>query len=128
MTQEEVVSILLSGYIPRGMLEKEYLEVKNYQQVFKYLLENNEKMNTILIKNYHKLLIGDLREDAGKYKSQKNIIIGADFETTKPYKIPFVLQEWCDNYNYRMKDAVSNEEKVRVIMEEHIKFERIQPF
>ncbi len=128
LTQGETSSILLDGYIPRDMSEREYYEVKNYKKAFEYLLENNEKMNTNLIKNYHRLIMDNLRDDAGNYKKSENAIMGADFEPTKPYQIPLVLQEWCDNYNFRINNAISNEEKVRVILEEHVKFERIHPF
>ncbi len=128
LTQGETSSILLNGYIPRDMSEREYYEVKNYKKAFEYLTENNEKMNPNLIKNYHRLIMDNLRDDAGNYKKQENLILGADFEPTKPYQIPLVLQEWCDNYNFRINNAISNEEKVRVILEEHVKFEKIHPF
>lgn len=128
LTQGETATILLEGYIPRNMSEREYYEVKNYKKALEFLLNNKEEMNTELIKNYHRIIMENLRDDAGKYKRQENIIIGADFEPTKPYQIPYVLKEWCDNYNYRIKNAITNEEKVKVILEEHIKFERIHPF
>ncbi len=128
LTQAETCSILLDNYIPRDMSEREYYEVKNYKKAFKYLFENNLEISPELIREYHRIIMENLRDDAGEYKKIANIIIGADFETTKPYQIPYVLQEWCDNYNYRIKNSTSNEEKVRVILEEHIKFERIHPF
>lgn len=128
LTQGETSSILISGYIPRDMSEREYYEVKNYKKAFEYLLDNDEKMSPTLIKNYHKIIMNNLRDDAGNYKKTENIILGADFEPTKPYQIPLVLQEWCDNFNYRIKNSTSNKEKVQVILEEHIKFERIHPF
>lgn len=38
------------------------------------------------------------------------------------------MQEWCDNYNFRIKNAKTDEEKVEIILDQHIKFERIHPF
>ena len=38
------------------------------------------------------------------------------------------LKNWCDILQYRLDIAVSDEEKVRAIMEQHLQFERIHPF
>lgn len=55
-------------------------------------------------------------------------ILGAEFGPVKPYQVPYVMQEWCDNYNFRIKNAKTDEEKVEIILDQHIKFERIHPF
>lgn len=128
LTQAETASILLNNYIPREMQEREYYEVKNYREAMNFLIYNDEKMSTSLIKEYHRIIMNNLRDDAGQYKVIENIVIGADFETVKPYQVPYVLQDWCDNYNYRIENAKTKEEKVEAILEHHIRFERIHPF
>lgn len=129
LTLSEVNSILINKYIPREMTEKEYTEVKNYRNIFPILLNLDEKILTPeIIKIYNKVIMTDLREDAGLYKRTNNIILGANFETVKPYKIPYEMQNWCDDYNFKIKNAKTNKEKVEVILEQHIKFEKIHPF
>lgn len=129
LTLAETVSILINNYIPREMSEREYYEVKNYKKVLPILLNNSEReITTDLIKEYNRIIMKNLREDSGQYKKVANIILGAEFEPVKPYQVPYVMQEWCDNYNFRIKNAKTDEEKVEIILDQHIKFERIHPF
>lgn len=127
LTLAETTSILINNYIPREMSEKDYDEVKNYKKVLPLLLEKGE-ISPELIKEYNRLIMNNIRDDAGQYKKINNIIIGADFETTKAYQVPYVMKEWCDNFNFRMNNAKTSEEKINIILDEHIKFEKIHPF
>ncbi|WP_257164325.1 Fic family protein [Cetobacterium somerae] len=128
LTQADTLSILIYNYIPRDMSEREYHEVKNYKKTVDYLLKNEEKMSPQLIKTYHKEIMQNLADDNGEYKKISNIILGASFETSKPYQVPTLIQEWCDNYNFRMENAKTIEEKIEIIVDQHIKFEKIHPF
>lgn len=128
LTLAETKSILIDEYIPRQMETREYYEVKNYSKAIKFLEENNEKISIEKIKKYHKIIMEDIIENNGEFKKIQNIIVGSDFETTKPYQVPSVLKDWCDNLNYRLDISNSDEEKLRVILEEHINFEKIHPF
>lgn len=128
LTQADTLSILIYNYIPRDMSEREYHEVKNYKKTVDYLLKNEEKMSPQLIKAYHKEIMQNLADDNGEYKKIANIILGASFETSKPYQVPTLIQEWCDNYNFRMENAKTIEEKIEIIVDQHIKFEKIHPF
>lgn len=47
---------------------------------------------------------------------------------SKPYQVPEHLQNWVDNLTYRLKLSQNKEDKIRVIMESHLFFERIHPF
>ena len=38
------------------------------------------------------------------------------------------MQEWCDNVNYRLENTKNKKEKIEIILDEHIKFEKIHPF
>lgn len=112
LTQAETLSILIYNYIPRDMSEREYFEVKNYKKTVAFLLENKEKISPQLIKSYHKEIMQNLSEDNGEYKKIPNIIVGANFETSKPYQVLILLQEWCDNYNFRIKNAKTRKERI----------------
>ena len=128
LTQAETISILIHNFIPRDMSEREYYEVKNYRKVFNTLLEADRKITTELIKKYNKDIMENLYDLNGKFKTTQNLILGVEFEPTKPYLVPFEIEDWCNNLSYRLDNAKTNEEKVEIIMDQHIKFEKIHPF
>ena len=128
LTQAETISILIHNFIPRDMSEREYYEVKNYRKVFNTLLEADRKITTELIKKYNKYIMENLHDLNGKFKTTQNLILGVEFEPTKPYLVPFEIEDWCNNLSYRLENAKTNEEKVEIIMDQHIKFEKIHPF
>ena len=128
LTQAETISILIHNFIPRDMSEREYYEVKNYRKAFNKLLEADRKITTELIKKYNKYIMENLHDLNEKFKTTQNLILGAEFEPTKPYLVPFEIEDWCNNLSYRLENAKTNEEKVEIIMEQHIKFEKIHPF
>ena len=128
LTQAETISILIHNFIPRDMSEREYYEVKNYRKVFNTLLEADRKITTELIKKYNKDIMENLHDLNGKFKTTQNLILGAEFEPTKPYLVPFEIEDCCNNLSYRLDNAKTNEEKVEIIMDQHIKFEKIHPF
>ena len=128
LTQAETISILIHNFIPRDMSEREYYEVKNYRKAFNKLLEADRKITTELIKKYNKYIMENLHDLNGKFKTTQNLILGAEFEPTKPYLVPFEIEDWCNNLSYRLDNAKTNEEKVEIIMDQHIKFEKIHPF
>ena len=128
LTQAETISILIHNFIPRDMSEREYYEVKNYRKVFNTLLEADRKITTELIKKYNKDIMENLHDLNGKFKTTQNLILGAEFEPTKPHLVPFEIEDWCNNLSYRLDNAKTNEEKVEIIMDQHIKFEKIHPF
>ena len=128
LTQAETISILIHNFIPRDMSEREYYEVKNYRKAFNTLLEADRKITTELIKKYNKYIMENLHDLNGKFKTTLNLILGAEFEPTKPFLVPFEIEDWCNNLSYRLENAKTNEEKVEIIMDQHIKFEKIHPF
>ncbi|MGF6906218.1 Fic family protein [Fusobacterium sp. PH5-44] len=128
LSQADTTSILLYHYIPGDTTVREFYEVKNYQKTVDLLLTNQEPISPELIKQYHKLIMENLADNNGEYKKEQNIIVSSNFETAKPYLVPIVLKEWCDNYNFRMKNAKNNIEKIEIILDQHIKFEKIHPF
>ena len=128
LTQAETISILIHNFIPRDMSEREYYEVKNYRKAFNTLLNADKEITTDLIKKYNKYIMENLHDLNGKFKTTQNLILGAEFEPTKPYLVPFEIEDWCNNLSYRLENAKTNEEKVEIIMDQHIKFEKIHPF
>ena len=48
LTLGDTISILIHNYIPKGMTEKEYYEVKNYKKAFELLLKADRVISTDL--------------------------------------------------------------------------------
>lgn len=131
LTQNETATIILNNYIPRAVSEREYFEVKNYRNILPFFvdsLKNKEKLNNELIKEFHKILMDNLIYNNGKFKSTPNLIIGADFEPTKPYLVPLELKDLIDNLYYQFSCAKNQDEKIRIILQTYIKFEKIHSF
>ena len=47
LTLGDTISILIHNYIPKGMTEREYYEVKNYKKAFELLLKADRVISTI---------------------------------------------------------------------------------
>ena len=129
LTQYEAKCILLDGIIPRAMHEREFYEVKNYKKYMGFLTDNYPKEITVqIIRDTHGYLLQDIREDTGVFKTVHNIIVGTDFMPTEPCLVQSELKNWCDTLEYRLNLSNTMEEKIEVIMEQHLRFERIHPF
>ena len=129
LTQYEAKCILLDGIIPRVMHEREFYEVKNYKKYMGFLIDTYPKgISVQIVKDTHSYLLRDIREDAGAFKAVHNIIVGAEFTPTEPYLVPAELENWCHTLEYRLNLSNTVEEKIEVIMEQHLRFERIHPF
>lgn len=105
LTQDETASIILDNFITSPVKEREFYEVRNYKILLPYFIEKLQekvKIDAELIKFFHSLIMKDLHEQAGKFKILQNAIIGADFETAKPYLVPVLLKELCDNLYFRL--------------------------
>lgn len=129
LTQGETKSILIDHYIPKEMKEREYYEVKNYEAYMEYLASvSNSHITLDIIKDTHKILMQNLLDNNGEFKTLPNAIIGADFETTAPYLVRSELKNSLDNLKYRLDHSTTNEDQVSAIMDFHLNFERIHPF
>lgn len=131
LSQDEVASIILDSFLNLKASEREFYEVRNYRFVLPVLIDslmNGELLSNELIKKLHSVIMRDLHQEAGAFKMAENMIIGADFEPTKPRLVPTALKDWCDNVEYRLNSIENPQEKLRIILESHIQFERIHPF
>ncbi|WP_022819368.1 Fic family protein [Fusobacterium russii] len=130
LTLNETASIILDDTIPNAMSKREFLEVLNHSDALKFLLTElqNRKVDIYLIKEINKILLNRLNHNAGKFKTDYNYIRGANFETASPSETPYKVKEWFENMEYQLKNSSSGSEKLKIILENHIKFERIHPF
>lgn len=131
LTQGEVKSILIDGYIPRAMNLRELNEVINYNSFMQYIRDNLTDLPPLsleLIKKIHFLLCQNAIDGvAGTFKTIPNMIIGASFTPTQPYMVITELQEWILNLEAQLESQVK-EGIIEAICRQHIAFERIHPF
>ena len=130
LTLNETATIILDDTIPNAMSKREFLEVLKHSDALKFLqaeLENNT-IDIYMIKEINKILLSRLNHNAGNFKTDYNYIRGADFETASPSETPYKMNEWFENINFQLKSFYSDDEKLKIILEYHIKFERIHPF
>lgn len=133
LSYNQTVSIVLNRTIPSGssINIREFYEVENHRYALEYLLEElKEKtpLNLHIIKELNNKLMDHLNYNKGNFKTDGNAIKGADFETASPQETPSLMYQWVENINFRIANSNTEEEKIKAILEEHIKFERIHPF
>lgn len=131
MTLPETVSIILEGTTPGNKSIREFYEIENHKEAFYYifkLYESKEKLSIHVVKEIHSLLLDRLQHDRGKFKKTQNAIVGAEFRTASPEETPMLMNQWVENTNYQLEHAESSEEKLNILAESHIRFERIHPF
>ena len=131
LTQGEVKSILIDGYIPRAMNLRELNEVINHKSFMQYIRDNLDNLPPLsleLIKKIHFLLCQNAIDGvAGTFKTIPNMIIGASFTPTQPYMVITELQEWILNLEAQL-ESQAKEGIIEAICRQHIAFERIHPF
>ncbi|MFL2099079.1 Fic family protein, partial [Marinilactibacillus psychrotolerans] len=132
ITLPETVTIILFRRLPKGSgaTIKEFYEIENHKHAFEYMLEqleNDSPLTTGLIKKLHYYLTDRLQYDSGKYKTNPNTILGANFETASPHHTPSLMDQLVDNLNYKLKNSDTENDKLEAITDSHIKFERIHP-
>ena len=131
LTQGEVKSILIDGYIPRAMNLGELNEVINYKSFMQYIRDNLDNLPPLSlerIKKIHFLPCQNAIDGvAGTFKTIPNMIIGASFTPTQPYMVITELQEWILNLEAQL-ESQTKESIIEAICRQHIAFEHIHPF
>ena len=132
LSQDETATIILNRIIPRkGLNEREFYEVVVYRRIIPFMLENlhnSRKIDNEFIKEIHAILLDKLIYNQGEFKTSQNMIVGANFDTTPPYQVPYVLKDSIDNLEYRLRQVSDDDEKLLAILEFHLRFEKIHPF
>lgn len=132
LTQGETKSVLIDGYVPRAIDLRELNEVLNYKaftkQMVQFLLDGRE-VNSDFIKKIHAILCHEAIESVpGKFKTQPNMVIGADFTPSPPYRVPVDIEQWRQDLEYQLSNATDDKAKVEAICRQHFRFEHIHPF
>ena len=96
LTQGETKSILIDGYVPRAIELRELNEVLNYKSFTKHMvadLQAGKEVTTEYIKEIHGILCHEaIKSVPGRFKTQPNMVVGADFIPSPPYRLPMDME------------------------------------
>ena len=106
LTQGETKSVLIDGYVPRAIELRELNEVLNYKSFTKHMiadLQASKEVTTEYIKEIHAILCHEAIESVpGRFKTQPNMVIGADFIPSPPYRVPMDMENWVQDLKVQM--------------------------
>ena len=103
LSQDETASILLDGYISKATSEREFYEVKNYREILPKMFSSlQEKLDESLIKDFYRIIMQNLINNNGKFKTIENLVVGTNFEPTKPYLVPVAIKNMRDNLDFKL--------------------------
>lgn len=132
LTLANTISILLEKYVPVAASLREVHEIENYEGFMATLidsLKSGEPICLDLIKKFHKkLCVNAIQGESGVFKKVENMIVGADFDTSKPYMVIQDLTQWVDDANFLFENCKSEQDFFSALAGLHIRFERIHPF
>ncbi|MDO5457925.1 MAG: Fic family protein [Atopococcus tabaci] len=131
ITLPETVSIILEGTTPGNKSVREFYEIENHKEAFHYIFNlyaDSEKLSIPIVKDIHSLLLDRLQHDRGQFKTSQNAIVGAEFKTASPEETLMLMDQWVDNTNYQLEHSASTQDKLNILAESHLVFERIHPF
>lgn len=125
LTQGETKSVLIDGYVPRAIDLRELNEVLNYKAFTKEMvrfLKEEREANGEFIKEIHSILCREAIESVpGKFKTQPNMVIGADFTPSPPYRVPVDIEQWRQDLDYQLKNAADARTMVEAICCQHFR-------
>ena len=132
LTQGETKSVLIDGYVPRAIELRELNEVLNYKSFTKHMvadLQAGKEVTTEYIKEIHAILCHEAIESVpGRFKTQPNMVIGADFIPSPPYRVPMDMENWVQDLKVQLEYAKTEKDVVIAVCRKHFAFERIHPF
>ena len=132
LTQGETKSVLIDGYVPRAIELRELNEVLNYKCFTKHMvadLQAGKEVTTEYIKEIHAILCHEAIESVpGRFKTQPNMVIGADFIPSPPYRVPMDMENWVQDLKVQLEYAKTEKDVVTAVCRQHFAFERIHPF
>ena len=132
LTQGETKSVLIDGYVPRAIELRELNEVLNYKCFTKHMvadLQAGKEVTTEYIKEIHAILCHEAIESVpGRFKTQPNMVIGADFIPSPPYRVPMDMENWVQDLKVQLEYAKTEKDVVITVCRQHFAFERIHPF
>ena len=92
-------------------------------------LHKDRAISTDFIKEIHGILCHEAIESVpGRFKTQPNMVIGADFIPSPPYRVPMDMENWVLDLKVQLDNAQTERDIVESVCRQHFAFERIHPF
>ena len=111
-TEEETRSILLSEYISKPIALRELYEILNYKDLMKFLEAHQEeeiKAQTII--EINRIITENLDSNQNLTNNEKA-----------------KLEKWAADLTWRLKFCTSDEERFKVLIEQHAEFKKLNVF
>lgn len=122
-------TVTVTGY--KGVSLKDVYETDNQKSAFNRMLNlaaNNAPLSIDTILSLQFDLTKNTLATAGKFKTNDNFITGSDFNTTPKQLTPIEVKQWAENTEYQLNHTKTTDEYLKILLDSHIKFERIHPF
>jgi Fic family protein len=121
-TQEvDFSKIVLNNIVPNNFYATMVLEVQNIYHITQEVSKNFQvKINSKQIKDWHKVLMRGLIENAGEFSTKQRVLPNVNTQLTHPDDIKEELENWVDEY--------SDIKNLNDIAKSHYHFEMIHPF
>lgn len=111
-TEEETRSILLSEYISKPIALRELYEILNYKDLMKFLeAHQEEEIKTQTIIEINRIIT-------------ENIYSNQNLTNNDKAK----LEKWAADLTWRLKFCTSDEERFKVLIEQHAEFKKLNVF
>jgi len=127
LTLNETRLVIQEGITVGGKTITEVLEAKNHPKAIDFMesiVESNNEINEVVVLNLHKLIMSNIVEDAGRYRTTGVIITGAAFRPPPSSEVRQQMNELLD-WLRRNPDEHSPIELAAVF---HHRFVQIHPF
>lgn len=125
ITKDEAVKIILQHQSVAGHSMRDVMETIQHDRAFRSLTTRSREITLALVQELHEDVFLGILMDAGMWRRENVMIIGASFKPPRSEKVPQELQIWLDLY--RRLD-IEGEEIFQLAAWMHHEFERIHPF
>jgi len=108
----------------------EHLEVKNHQSALQYLfryLQEDKRLDELLVLKLHAILMNGIQEDAGFYRDHPVRFVGSNIPTANYLKVPDRMKVLCSELEKEPQDLIG-QDIIGLIAQIHSHFEQIHPF
>lgn len=128
LTLNETQLVLKEGITIKGKSLREHFEAKNHEKAIRYLdkiICPEYKLSEHDILKIHALVLNGIEEDfAGRYRTGRVRIIGANFVPPNAQKVPDQMEEFVFKFN----DNPENKDLISHVSQMHHQFVWIHPF
>lgn len=128
-SEPDVKAVLFDDVTIPNKSVREHQEAKNHQGalgfVMRWMRDENIKVDQVLIKHIHQILMNGIMHNAGEYRTHSVRIAGVHVPTSNYLSIEKHMGEFITMFNEPKKNVLDRVEHIALT---HAKFEKIHPF